>query len=230
MTEQVFVSWSGGKDCNFAAYLAIKDGLEVRYLANTVNEEGQQSRSHGLSAEVLKQQAQALGIPLIQQKTAKNTYEADFKAMLQTLKQEGITGGVFGDIDFNAHREWLDRVCGDAGIIPRFPLWLQNQNKIMNDFIELGFEAVVVATKADLLGREWLGRKVDLAFIKDLAALGKNITPCGEAGEYHTLVIDGPMFKQRLEIIEAAKVLRDGRWFFEIQKSKLRQKHPLKKI
>jgi uncharacterized protein (TIGR00290 family) len=150
--------------------------------------------------------------------------------MLRTLKQEGITGGVFGDIDFNPHREWLDRVCGDAGITPHFPLWLQNQNKIMNDFIELGFETVVVATKADLLGREWLGRKVDLAFIKDLAALGKNITPCGEAGEYHTLVIDGPMFKQRLEILEAAKVLRDGRWFFEIQKSKLRQKQPLKKI
>ena len=228
--EQVFVSWSGGKDSCLAGYLAMKDGIEVRYLANTVSEDGQISRSHGLSAEVLRLQSQAIGIPLIQQKTRQDSYETDFKTMLSSLKQKGITGGVFGDIDFNPHREWLDRVCGDAGITPHYPLWLQPQDKIMRDFVELGFETVVVATKADLLGREWLGRKVDLAFIKDLAALGKNITPCGEAGEYHTLVIDGPMFKQRLEILEAAKVLRDGRWFFEIQKSKLRQKQSLKKI
>lgn len=225
--EQVFVSWSGGKDSCFAGYLAIRDGLEVRYLANTVSEDGQRSRSHGLSAEILKLQAQALGIPLIQQKTSKNTYEADFKIMLHALKQEGITGGVFGDIDFNAHREWLDRVCGDVGITPHFPLWLQNQNKIMNDFVELGFEAVVVATKADLLGEEWLGLKVDFDFIKDLAALGKNITPCGEAGEYHTLVIDGPLFKQRLEIVKSDKVLKDGHWFLEIKKVQLKPKQLL---
>ena len=227
--EQVFVSWSGGKDSCLAAYLATKAGLEVRYLANTVSEDGQLSRSHGLSAEVLKLQAQAIGIPLIQQKTGKNSYEADFKTLLRNLKQEGITGGVFGDIDFNAHREWLDRVCGDVGITPHFPLWLQNQDKIMRDFISLGFETVVVATKADLLGEEWLGRKVDLAFIKDLAGLDKKITPCGEAGEYHTLVIDGPLFQQRLEILEANKVSRDGHWFLEIKKSKLKAKQLSKK-
>jgi len=224
MMEPVFVSWSGGKDCCLAGYLAMKEGLNVRYLANTVNEEGRQSRSHGLSAVVLKQQAQALGIPLTQQRTGKDTYEADFKTMLARLRAEGVTGGVFGDIDFNAHREWLDRVCGGAGITPHFPLWLRKQDEIMRDFITLGFEAVVVATRADILGEEWLGRKVDFAFIRDLAALNKNITPCGEAGEYHTLVIDGPIFKQRLEIVNADKVLRDGHWFFEIKTSALKPK------
>ena len=96
----------------------------------------------------------------------------------------------------------------------------------MRDFIDLGFEAIVVATMADLLGEEWLGRKVDLDFIKDLEELGetKKITPCGEAREYHTFVIDGPLFKQRIEILETRDVLKDEHWFLEILKSELRAK------
>ena len=87
----------------------------------------------------------------------------------------------------------------------------------------MGFEAVVVATRADMLGEEWLGRKVDSDFLADLARL-ENITPCGEAGEYHTLVIDGPLFQKRMEIMEANKVLREGHWFWEIMKCELRPK------
>ena len=82
----------------------------------------------------------------------------------------------------------------------------------------MGFEAVVVATKADILGEEWLGRRIDLDFINQLAEFQEtnSVTPCGEAGEYHTLVIDGPIFQNRLEIRETRKVLRDKHWFLEI--------------
>lgn len=221
--EQAFISWSGGKDSCLAGYLAIKDGLKVRYLANTVSDDGQRSRSHGLSAEVLKLQSQALGIRLIQQKTGKDSYEAEFKSMLRRLRREGITGGVFGDIDFEPHFEWVERVCRDTDITPHFPLRGLKQERIMKDFVTLGFEAVVVATQADLLEEEWLGRVVNFDFIKNLEELGKTreITLCGEAGEYHTLVIDGPIFKQRLEILEADKVLREDRWFLDIKKSRL---------
>lgn len=224
--NQVFVSWSGGKDCCLAAYRATNKGLQIRYLANTVTEDSQQSRSHGLAAGVLKMQAQAMGIPLVQRRTGKDNYETEFKSMLREFTKEGITGGIFGDIDFNEHRVWIDRVCQEANITPHLPLWEQNQTEIMNDFVASGFKAVVVATRADILGEEWLGRKVDLAFIKDLAELGKTrpITPCGEAGEYHTLVIDGPLFKQRLEILETNRVLKDGHWFLNISKSVLRDK------
>jgi diphthine-ammonia ligase len=90
----------------------------------------------------------------------------------------------------------------------------------MREFIALGFEAVVVATRADLLGEEWLGRKLDSDFLADLAKL-ENITPCGEAGEYHTLVINGPLFQKRIEIIEANRVLNNGHWLLDIVKCEL---------
>jgi uncharacterized protein (TIGR00290 family) len=185
-----------------------------------VTEDGQQSRSHGLAAKWLQMQAQAIGIPLIQHPTTNANYKAEFKSTLLALKQEGITAGVFGDIDFNAHREWIDRVCSEVSIVPYLPLWGEEQNKILREFIALGFEAVVVATRADLLGEEWLGRKLDSDFLADLAKL-ENITPCGEAGEYHTLVINGPLFQQRIEIVEASRVLNNGHWLLDIVKCEL---------
>ncbi len=221
--EQAFISWSGGKDCCLACYRATANGLQVRYLVNMVTEDGQWSRSHGLAAKWLQEQAQAIGISLVQRRTTTASYEAEFKGVLLALKQEGITAGVFGDIDFNAHREWIDRVCSETGITPYLPLWEENQNKLLGEFIGLGFEAVVVATRADLLGEEWLGRRLDSDFLSDLAKL-ENITPCGEAGEYHTLVINGPVFRKRIEVIEANKVLRDGHWFLDIVKSELKPK------
>jgi uncharacterized protein (TIGR00290 family) len=221
--EEAFASWSGGKDSCLACYRAISSGVKVRYLVNMVTEDGKRSRSHGLAVEWLQMQSQAMGIPLIQHRTMSTDYEAEFKKVLLDLKQAGITAGVFGDIDFEEHRQWIERVCSEGGIRPRLPLWGEDQNKILTDFINLGFESVVVATRADSLGKEWLGRKIDLDFVADLGKLG-NITPCGEAGEYHTLVIDGPMFEKRMEIMEATKVLREGHWFWEIVKCELRSK------
>lgn len=221
--KQAFVSWSGGKDCCLACYRAIVKGLQVRCLLNMVTEDGQRSRSHGLAAKWLQMQAQALGIPLMQWRTADDSYEVEFKKALLTLKKEGIETGVFGDIDFNAHREWIDRVCSEIDITPNLPLWGENQNKILREFIDLGFEAVVVATRADVLGAEWLGRKLDSDFIADLAKSG-NIMPCGEAGEYHTLVVNGPIFRNKIEIVEVDKILREGHWFLDIVKCELKSK------
>jgi len=224
--HQVFASWSGGKDSCLACYLATTSGLKVRYLANTVTEDGKRSRSHRLPAEVLQVQSQATGIPLVQRRTTSDNYEAEFKSMLRAFKQEGIEGGVFGDIDFEEHRQWVERVCHEVDITPHLPLWGGSQDKILRDFIDLGFEAIVVATKADLLGEEWLERRVNLDLIKHLEQLRetKDITLCGEAGEYHTFVIDGPLFKKRIEIRKTKKVLRDEHWFLEILDTDLRSK------
>lgn len=224
--NQVFSSWSGGKDCCLACYRSIASGLKVRYLANTVTEDGRRSCSHGLRADILQVQSQAIGIPLVQPRTTRETYEAEFKNMLRRFKQEGIEGGVFGDIDFNEHRVWIDRVCQEASIIPHLPLWGESQDKILRDFIDLGFKAIVIAAKTDFFGDEVLGRQIDNSFIEQLGKLKetKGITPCGEAGEYHSLVIDGPLFQKRLEIVEAQKVSREGHWFWEILSAELRGK------
>ena len=221
--RQVFVSWSGGKDSCLACYRATLSGLKVRSLLNMMTEDGKRSWTHGLSSEWLRMQAQALGIPLVQRRTVRAGYEAEFKDVICALKQDGVSGGVFGDIDFEEHREWVERVCREVGMTSHLPLWGQSQDKIMRDFVDLGFEAVVVAAKADPFGEDWIGHKVDLDFIKHLGELRetKGITLCGEAGEYHTFVTDGPLFNQRIEILEANKVLREGHRFLEILKCKL---------
>jgi len=191
-----------------------------------VTEDSKRSWTHGLSTELLQIQSKAIEIPLVQRRTAAANYETEFKNTLLALKHEGISGGVFGDIDIEEHRQWVERVCQQADIMPYLPLWGQSQDKIMRDFIDLGFEAVIVAAKADLFGEEWLGRKVDLDFIKYLDELRKtkDITPCGEAGEYHTFVTDGPLFKERIEIMETRRVSREKHWFLEILKYELRAK------
>ena len=223
---QVFASWSGGKDGCLACYRAIASGLDVRHLANTVSADGQRSCSHDISAEIIRVQAQAIGIPITQRRTTGDTYEAEFINMLRAFKAEGIEGGVFGDIDFNAHREWIERVCQKAGIIPHLPLWLESQDKLMKEFIDHGFDAIVVAAKADLFGEDVLGQKVDMNFIRQLEQLRqtKGITLCGEAGEHHTLVLDRPLFKKRLEILETRKILREGIRFLEILSTDLKAK------
>lgn len=222
--EKVFVSWSGGKDCCLALNRAKKSGMDIRYLANMVTQDGKRSCSHGINASVIKRQAEALGIAIAQNPTTGDNYEAVFTDTIKGFKKDGITGGVFGDIDFNAHKEWIDRVCANAGVIPHLPLWLEDQSKLMEEFIDAGFKSIVVAVKSDLLGQEALGRVIDRKFLDYIAGLNKNITPCGEAGEFHSLVIDGPIFKKQLVIKESEKVTRGDHHFLEILKTELKAK------
>ena len=224
--QQVFTSWSGGKDSCLSCYLATINNLQIRYLSNMITEDGKRSRTHGQTPELLKVQSQAIGIPLVQRRASWASYEVEFKNMIAELKEDGIGGGVFGDIDLEEHRHWVDRVCQEADITPHLPLWGKAQDQILRDFIDLGFEAVVVAARADYFGKEILGQKVDLNFIKYLKELQKtkDITFCGEKGEYHTFVVDGPMFGKRIDILETQKVSSEESWILEILKSELKTK------
>lgn len=116
--------------------------------------------------------------------------------------------------------EWPKKVCSDLGIEAIEPLCGLSPEEALMGFIEVDFEAIIVATQADLLGEEWLGRKLDLKFYDDIKKLD-NIDVCGEKGEYHTLVTNGPMFKKRIEILDSVKVLRDGYWFLDVRKYQL---------
>lgn len=211
---RVVASWSGGKDSCYACYKAISAGFDVACLLNFVSKDDRRCMSHGLDSRLISAQSQATEIPLIQRDTTWNNYEESFKVTMTELKQIGIEGSVFGDIDIQEHRDWVDRICNEVSIKPLELLWGLKPDQILIDFIEKGFEAIVVNVRADLFGREWLGRKVDRSFIDDLQKLqGKHdIHICGESGEYHTFVIDGPFFKKRIEILDCIRVLRGGYW------------------
>ncbi len=210
---KVFASWSGGKESCLACYRAILSGLDVAYLLNFVDEEGKRSKSHGVPSYLLGLQAEALGIAIVHVRTTWGRYERDMKAAVEELKPKGVEGGIFGDLDLAEHRAWNERVCTELGIEAVFPLWgRSNPEEPMHEFVEAGFEAYVIATT---LGEQWLGRKVDTAFINDMKKL--DIHPCGESGEYHTFVTDGPLFKRAIEITDKKKILRDGTWFLDIE-------------
>lgn len=215
--KKTFVSWSGGKETSLACYRVMKkEDIKVAYLLNMVSEDGKHSRSHGVSAELLKAQAEAIEIPIVQRKTTWNTYEEEFKKAALDFKNEGVEAGVFGDIDLQEHRDWVERVCKEIGITPLLPLWKEEREELLREFIQVGFKAIIVATNQEFLGKEWLGRIVDREFVKDLKALDK-IDLCGEKGEYHTFVYDGPIFKKPVRFIAGEKVFKDKRWFLELK-------------
>ena len=224
--SRVFISWSGGKDSCLACYRAIRMGHQVSYLLNMITEDGRRSWTHRLVPEWLEMQSRAIEIPLISKRTGMADYEADFINTLKGLRDEGIDGGVFGDMDIEDHRAWEENVCRKGGMTAYLPLWGEDQNRVMKEFIASGFEAVVVVTRADVMGEDWLGERIDEDFLRRLAGLkGESaVTLCGEAGEYHTFVTDGPLFKKRIEILEADKVSRDGYCFLDIKKCVLRDK------
>ncbi len=220
---RVFVSWSGGKESSLAFHRAKLNELRPSCLLNMMSRDSSRSRTHGLPQEILSLQAEAIGIPLVQRKTSWRDYEDNFKETVVRIKKSGIEGGVFGDIDLEEHRAWVERICQETGVRGYLPLWGRDQKEILEDFINSGFQAIVVAVKKEILNKSWLGRKIDDRFVKDITTLD-NISPCGEAGEYHTLVIDGPIFQKRMIIMKSEAIQRREQWFLDISRCILKDK------
>lgn len=219
---KVFCSWSGGKESCLACYKAIQEGHEVASLLTMVTTTGSYSRSHRLSRELLGAQSQAVGIPLDQRRASWNTYEREFTKALTYLKQEGIEGGVFGALYLRDDRAWAERVCTEAGIVPLLPLWGMGGKDLLRILIEAGFEAIVVAVRSDIMNEHWLGAKVDGEFIEHMEK--SEVDVCGENGEYHTLVVDGPIFSRRIDISETRVTRRGMMAFLHVLSFALRQK------
>ena len=221
---RVAVSWSGGKESSLACYKAILNGYEVSYLLNFISYNGR-CMFHGLDSALMIAQSRAIGIPIIQWRTSWSTYEREFKSALRKLREMGVKGIVFGDIhEIPGHEGWVDRICNEMGIDPIKPLWGCDPMHVLLDFINEGFEATVVMVKAGLLTEEWLGRRVDKIFMLNLMRFRGKIDPCGELGEYHTYVMDGPIFKRRIRILECERVLRNGCWYLNIKRYELDDK------
>lgn len=212
------VSWSAGKDSCLSLHRAVSQGLQVRFLLNMVNSDAGRSMSHGLDPRLIAAQADALGIPLVQQKTTWDTYEDNFKQTVADMRQQGVEVVVFGDIDIEGHRQWVERVCAELGVTPLLPLWGDDPAALLYEFVNAGFEALVVTVRVGMLGEEWLGRTLDRKLVAELLRLGADtgVHPCGEQGEYHTLVVDGPLFKKRLTIGDVSTIPREGYLFLDI--------------
>ncbi len=194
--EKVFVSWSGGKDSYLSLLMAKERGLDIVCLLSFIGSDGY-SRSHGLKTEILKNQASALGIPLETQEVTWESYEQGFEeAVKGIIIKYALTGGVFGDVNLQEHRQWVEKMCDRCGISYNLPLWMMQERRVSEVLIEQGGRALIVAIRSDLVDESWLGRIMDDRYID--YCLRQNISPCGEGGEVHTLVVGGPLFKYDL--------------------------------
>jgi len=212
---RAFCSWSGGKDSAMALHEAVRAGAEPELLLTMMVADGGRSRSHGLSRELLGAQAAALGLPIRFGGASWEGYEAEFGRLLVTeAASPGIATGVFGDIDLQEHRDWVERVCAAAGVDACLPLWQRDRRAFMAEVIEAGFEAVVVAVRDGVLPVELLGRTIDAELVAAIEREGADAA--GENGEYHSLVVAGPLFERRLEIELGERLLRDGVWFLDV--------------
>jgi len=210
-------SWSGGKDSCFACYMAKKNGFQIKALFNFAQEDGTHSLSHGLSSRLISKQAALTGIPLVQRMVSWGGYREEFKAMVNEYKdKQGIGSIVFGDIYLREHRDWLQGLCRELEVEAVFPLWDRDTTELAYEIIDSGFEAIVISTQAQILGKEWLKMRFDRKFV---SALKDHIDPCGEKGEFHTFVYNCPLFKGALDFTTGKIFKKDEHWFLEIMEA-----------
>ena len=214
--RRFFCSWSGGKDAYLALQRAAERGGVPAALVCMLHEDGGASRGHGLPLALLEEQAAALGIPLVTRGTTWDDYEAAFVSLLHELRAQGVEAAVFGDIDLQAHRDWVENVCDVSGLGCHLPLWQEPRRRLLGEFLAGGSRATIVAVDSSKLGAEFLGLELDDAVIARLEAAGADA--CGEEGEYHTMVtsrrssrVPVPLAWDGTEERDGHHVLRDMR-------------------
>lgn len=196
-------SWSGGKDSCYAMMQAKRQGLKPKVLLNMMNENGQVSRSHGLPLSILKQQAQKMNLPIVTIPATWSEYETKYVKALQEIKTEfELEAAVFGDIDLQSHRDWEEMVCEAAGIKAVLPLWQQNRIELVNEMLDNGIETMIVSCNTQM-GEEYLGKVMTKELAQELEE--KGIDSCGENGEFHTMVINCPLFSESITLPKFTK-------------------------
>jgi diphthine-ammonia ligase len=209
--QKFIASFSGGKDSVLALYKALKVGEAVGLIV-MLEEEGKRSRSHGMPPELIKAQAESIGLPLLTAPASWTDYEKVFKQLLETAKNQGTEVLVTGDLDIPVHDSWNEKVTNNVGLKLGMPLWGMNHREAVEEFINLGFETIIVTVNLTLGMREKdLGRMLTHEYIKELEARG--IDPCGEGGEFHTTVINGPIFKHPIPV-QKCEIIKDGEYAF----------------
>lgn len=214
--EKVIVSWSGGKDSALALYEVLGAGrYEVLELLTTVTRDYDRVSIHGVRSGLLEQQADALGFTLEKMLIPKNASDSEYESLLlKTLGRHsanGVFSVVFGDIFLEEVRKYREGILSKVGMSGVFPLWGRDTRQLARTFIDLGFKAVITVVDSKVLGRDFVGRDYDAQF---LAALPANVDACGENGEFHSFVYDGPLFRERVRFTRGEIVLRENRFFY----------------
>ena len=209
MKPRAAVSWSGGKDSYLALHRS-RASYDVVALITMFDDEGTRSRSHGLRPQILEAQADRLGLPICKGRGSWATYEDGYMRALLDARALGISHVIFGDIMYDSNREFPERVCAASGLAAVEPLWGEPTDQLYREFVFTGADARIVTVKDSVLDASWLGRRLTLNLLDDLRAAGAD--PCGEHGEYHTVVVDAPAFSSPIDVVHLDHVSRCGCW------------------
>ena len=210
------ISWSGGKD-SCAALMRARSSLDIVAMVTMFDEDAARSRSHGLRPAVLTAQADRLGLRQIIGRCTWQTYDAEFSRALGMLAADGITHVVFGDILFAEHREWAERMCQPHGLTAVEPLFGCSTNDLFHEWIASGGEASIVTARCEFFDETWLGRPLRSDLLPEFERRG--VDPCGERGEYHTVVTDSTLFSSPIRLTANGHVQRSGCWALDQETS-----------
>ncbi len=216
MAEKVLFAWSGGKDSALALYELQKTRrYDISALLTTVTKDYERISMHGVSQILLEQQADSLGLPLekifISKNSSNEEYETRMREVLTKYREAGVSSVVFGDIFLENVKQYRENNLEKVGMKGIFPLWGKDTAKLARAFIDLGFKAVVTCVDSYMLDKKFIGRTYDEQF---LCELHSDTDPCGENGEFHSFVYDGPLFRERISFAVGDIVLRDDRFYY----------------
>jgi len=209
--NKTYFNWSSGKDASLALYyLTKKQHFKVDCLVTSVNSHYRRVSMHGLKIELLQAQAEAIGIPLTIIELPENPTMEHYNKIMQKkvtqLQQQGYTDCGFGDIFLEDLRNYREKQLSPFQIKCHFPLWKKNTKSLINNFLDLGFKAILICVKSEFLDSSYLGRVIDKNFIDTLPT---SVDPCGENGEFHTFCYDGPIFKNPIAFKLGEKVYKE---------------------
>ena len=208
--HKAYFNWSGGKDSALAIYHALQNpDYSIEKLITSVNSTYDRVSMHGVRSMLVEQQANALNLPLeklwMADQPTMTEYNEAMARLTGQLKENGFTHAVFGDIFLEDLRKYREDRLAEQGITAYFPLWKRDTTELIHEFIDLGFKTITVCVKAALMDESFAGRIIDKDFLKDLPA---NVDPCGENGEFHSFVFDGPIFTKPIPFLIGEKVFK----------------------
>lgn len=201
MKKKAYFNWSSGKDSALALYYALQSNeFDIQYLFTSINSAFNRVSMHGVRAELVEQQAENIGIPLVKMELPEmpsmEDYERIMLKQVQFFTDKGINHTLFGDIFLEDLRKYREDKLKPLGIEAHFPLWKKDTKEMLLEFLKLGFKTIVVCVNEKFLDKSFVGRIIDEDFIKDLP---ENVDVCGENGEFHTFIFDGPIFNKPVE-------------------------------